>query len=142
VSLLVVGVDDSVDGRRALRWAAEEATLRGCVLEAVHVVPPRDVPSYPGLLPLPSRDDVELAAAQLIEEQLEEVRVPGLRVERTVASGRSPAEVLCERARDADLLVVGARGRGGFAGLLLGSVSQQVVAHAPCPVVVVVPERG
>jgi nucleotide-binding universal stress UspA family protein len=142
VSFVVVGVDDSAGGRRALRWAAEEAALRGSVLEAVHVVPPKDVPSFPGTLPLPSRDDVELAGARLLEEQLADIEVPGLRVDRTVTSGRSPAGVLCERARGADLLVVGARGRGGFAGLLLGSVSQQVVAHAPCPVVVVVPEPG
>jgi nucleotide-binding universal stress UspA family protein len=142
MSPVVVGVDDSPDGRRALRWAAEEAALRGAVLEAVHVVPPRDVPSFPGTLPMPSRDDLELAAAQLLDEQLADVEVPDLRVERTVAAGRSTAAVLCERARSADLLVVGARGRGGFAGLRLGSVSHHVVAHAPCPVVVVVPDRG
>ena len=53
-----------------------------------------------------------------------------------------PAEVLLERAKDASLIVVGSRGRGGFASLLLGSVSQQVVQHAPCPVLVIRPAKA
>jgi nucleotide-binding universal stress UspA family protein len=138
---VVVGVDASDQSRRALRWAAEEAALRGVLLEAVHVVPPRDVPSYRRSLPMPSRDDLDLAGHRLIETQLAEAQVPDVRVNRAVVSGRSPAEALCVAAREADLLVVGARGLGGFAGLLLGSVSQQAVAHAPCPVVVVGPAR-
>jgi nucleotide-binding universal stress UspA family protein len=141
VSSVVVGVDASDEARRALRWAIEEAGLRGVPLDAVHVVPPRDTPSYRRPLPMPSRDDVELAGLELLDEQLADLDLTGVSVSRTVRSGRTPAEVLCEIARDAELLVVGARGRGGFAGLLLGSVSHQVVAHAPCPVVVVVPPR-
>jgi nucleotide-binding universal stress UspA family protein len=63
-------------------------------------------------------------------------RDPGVTIEREVVEG-SPADVLLRAAADADLLVVGSHGRGGFAGLLLGSVSQQCAHHAPCPVVIV-----
>ena len=63
-------------------------------------------------------------------------RTPAVDVRTSIAEG-SPAKVLIERSKEADLLVVGARGREGFAGMLLGSVSQHIVAHAECPVVVV-----
>jgi nucleotide-binding universal stress UspA family protein len=78
-------------------------------------------------------------ADQLLERLLGEVReaVEGVEVRRTVVEDRNPAEALVELSDDADLLVVGARGRGGFASLLLGSVSHAVVLHARSPVVVV-----
>jgi nucleotide-binding universal stress UspA family protein len=139
---IVVGVDGSREGERALLWAVEEARLRGAELELVQAAPPAGM--WDAVTGWSSRAQLERAAEELLDEVLEEVvlaRVDtgDLVVHRTVRSGAA-AEVLTEQARGADLLVVGARGRGGFAGLLLGSVAAQVVSHAPCPVVVVVPE--
>jgi nucleotide-binding universal stress UspA family protein len=62
---------------------------------------------------------------------------PAVDVRTSVEEGKNPAKVLIERSKEADLLVVGSRGHGGFVGMLLGSVSQHLVAHAECPVVVV-----
>jgi nucleotide-binding universal stress UspA family protein len=72
--------------------------------------------------------------------ELEET-VSGVDVQRTVVEDRRPAEALVELSTDADLLVVGSRGRGGFTELLLGSVSHAAVLHAACPVVVVPSNR-
>ena len=80
------------------------------------------------------------AAEEVVNEAVEAVNTSEVAVASSTGSG-SPARRLCEAAEGADLLVVGARGLGGFRGLLMGSVSQQVVQHAPCPVVVVVPEQ-
>jgi nucleotide-binding universal stress UspA family protein len=68
--------------------------------------------------------------------------VSGVEVQRTVVEDRRPAEALVELSNDADLLVVGSRGRGGFTELLLGSVSHATVLHAACPVVVVPSPRN
>jgi nucleotide-binding universal stress UspA family protein len=135
---IVVGVDGSEHAARAVRWAVEEARLRGAELELVHAVPDRDMPPY-GIAPPPAEEELRAAGIELIDNTLTEVETGKLEVERTAESG-TPARRLCKAAEGADLLVVGARGYGGFRGLLLGSVTQQVVAHAPCPVVVVVPE--
>lgn len=138
---IVVGVDGSEGSLRALRWAADEARLREAVLEVVttwHFPVLATIPTF-GVLP-PSEDMTEEARAGLIE-LLETEGITsraGLTVLETVAEG-SPAGVLVDAAADADLVVLGSRGRGGFAGLLLGSVSQAVVSHARCPVVVVPP---
>jgi nucleotide-binding universal stress UspA family protein len=78
-------------------------------------------------------------AGELLGSALHEQRdaLAGVEVERVVIDDRHPAEALVEASSDADLLVVGSRGRGGFKQLLLGSVSHAVVLHAVCPVVVV-----
>jgi nucleotide-binding universal stress UspA family protein len=68
--------------------------------------------------------------------------VGGVQVQRMVVDDRHPAEALVALSADADLLVVGSRGRGGFTELLLGSVSHAAVLHASCPVVVVPSQRG
>lgn len=136
---IVVGVDGSEGSRVALRWALDEAERRHAVVEAVMTwhVPVVVASPYVGAFIEPA----ELEAGA--KEELDEVvaaevadRAPSPIVRQVVAAG-APAATLLERARGADLLVVGTRGRGGFAGLLLGSVSQQCVHHAPCPVVVV-----
>jgi nucleotide-binding universal stress UspA family protein len=135
---LVVGVDGSEASRHALQWASEEARLRGARLVVVHAwfIP---AAVAPGLVPVPvDPEEWRLEAEELVARELEETlgAEPGVPVERVVVPG-SPAAVLVEAADGADLLVVGSRGRGGFAGLLLGSVSQQAAHHAPCPVVIV-----
>jgi nucleotide-binding universal stress UspA family protein len=79
---------------------------------------------------------VEAAARDLLDRELDAVDVSGLEVDKRLEA-RNPADALVEAGREADLLVVGTRGHGGFTGLLLGSVSQQVSHHAPCPVVIV-----
>jgi nucleotide-binding universal stress UspA family protein len=136
---VVVGVDGSDGSRKALRWAATEATARGDDLELVHVweapqaYAPLGLGSYP-LDPEPIQD----AARNVLEDLVDEARqvAPTIDVRGELIQG-SPAQALLDHARTADLLVVGSRGMGGFKSLLLGSVSQQVVQHAPCPVVIV-----
>lgn len=131
---VVVGVDGSEHSRRALAWARDEALARDVPLRVVHGwTPPGDAFVVPTTMPA-----FAAAAAALVEEDVAWAReaAPGLEVE-----GLSPADgaarALLHAAEDAALVVVGGRGRGGFTGLLLGSVSQQVTHHAPCPVVVV-----
>ena len=136
MSVIVVGVDGSPGALKALAFAIEEARLRHASLRAVlaWAVPfVADVPS--GLLPsllADLRDDAEKA----LDEALSEVDTSGVEVERVVVEGPAGG-ALVEASRDAELLVVGSRGRGGFRGLLLGSVSQQCAHHAACPVVIV-----
>jgi nucleotide-binding universal stress UspA family protein len=138
---IVVGLDSSQEAVRALRWALDEARLRGAELQLVHAYPTPELVALPAVVTLPSDDELRAAADEVISEQLERVGGPGdVPVTRTVRSGGAAA-VLCEVAKGADLLVVGARGLGGFRGLLLGSVTHQVVAHSPCPVLVTVPEH-
>ena len=135
---ILVGVDGSEESRQALRWADQEARLRGAPLVAVHAWAPA-LNVGPGLVPMPvpvevPKADVEAFLDGLLVEVLGEERAAALE-RRTV---QTPAALgLVEAASPGDLLVVGSRGHGGFAGLLLGSVSQQVAHHAPCPVVIV-----
>jgi nucleotide-binding universal stress UspA family protein len=137
---IVVGVDGSEEAQQALRWALDEARASKATLEVVHAWQPPFLAGYP-YLPRPVDTDVfEDAAQHLIDTALEHVDLDGLDkpVERTLVSGGAASAIL-EAADHADLVVVGSRGAGGFRGLLLGSVSQQVARHAPCPVVVVRP---
>ena len=134
---LGAGVSCSPHAQAALRWAVEEAKLRHASVSAVHVWQPL-VEGYPysgfaydpGLL--------EVAARALLDEAVDAVVVPGQEPEvaRVVVCGGA-ASALLEQAEVAELVVVGSRGRGGFSGLVLGSVSQQVAYHARCPVVIV-----
>ena len=138
---IVVGVDASMESVKAMRWALEEARLRGADIEVVHAYPTPELAALPAVVTLPSDDELTAAAMSVIEEVLAEVGVSDdVEVIRTVRAGGA-ASVLCEVAQGADLMVVGARGLGGFRGLLLGSVSHQVVAHSPCPVVITVPDQ-
>ena len=130
---LVVGVDGSDGSQRALRWALDEARLRAAPLRAVFAWSYLDQPTA-GFDASYGED----AARARLDAALEAVagEVGDVEIERVVVCDL-PARAVLDHARDADLLVVGSRGVGGFKGLLLGSVSQQVVQHARCPVVVV-----
>lgn len=141
---IVVGVDGSEGSRVALRWARAEARFRSCPLEVVAVWQYPTV-QYPMMGIVPSfsaspeptdlRDEAERALRAVLEEE-SIASDDAVAVSILVAEGAS-APTLLAAAADADLLVVGSRGHGGFTGLLIGSVSQQCVTHAPCPVVVV-----
>ncbi|MGK5682141.1 universal stress protein [Actinoplanes sp. URMC 104] len=136
---IVVGVDGSPSSRKALNWAAAEAADHGSELLVLNVwehtlLPPAgSVSVSERMVPEPSQATTE-ELLQVIKEELgEEPPVP---VKAHVRQGR-PAKVLIDESSSADLLVVGHRGHGGFAGLVLGSVSQHVAAYAKCPVTVV-----
>jgi nucleotide-binding universal stress UspA family protein len=134
---IVVGVDASETSLKALRWAMEEARLRGTSVEIVHAFPRPELVGMTMVVTLPSDEELREASEQVLEEALAAVGGPGdLTVTRNVGAG-GPASVLVEAGRGADMVVLGSRGLGGFRGLLLGSVTQQVIAHAPCPVVVI-----
>jgi nucleotide-binding universal stress UspA family protein len=134
---VVVGTDGSAGGMTAVRWAAETAELTQRPLEVV-VAYHWEVPGrwYGSVRELTAAAD-ERAGAIAVAAAAEAARVaPHVEVTTALLLG-DPAPVLLRTAEDADLLVVGSRGRGGFSGLLLGSVSIQVATHAHCPVAVV-----
>jgi len=136
---VVVGVDGSAGSRAALQWAAEEARTRGAVLEAVIVWQYPALTTMPAFGVLPPADEMNAEAKAALAAVLEEEHLlssPELTVLEAITQG-PPAAGLLEAAKDADLLVVGSRGHGGFTGLLLGSVSQHCLTHSRCPVVVV-----
>ena len=130
---IVVGVDGSPTSLAALRFAHRQAQLTGAELHAVTTW------TYPlsfddPVDPTDWQANAETILDTALGEALAESDAAGVR--RHVAEGH-PAGVLLASVEAADLLVVGSRGHGGFAGMLLGSVSQHVAAHSPCPVVVV-----
>ena len=134
---IVVGIDGSEAADQALRWAGEEAVLWTADLEVIHAW----LPGYP-VNPHDLFIDYEpweRAASQHLAASVSGLRhaVPLLGEVHETTTIEHPAAALLEAAKSAALLVVGSRGRGGFASLLLGSVSQRCVTHAPCPVAVV-----
>jgi nucleotide-binding universal stress UspA family protein len=131
---IVVGVDGSEASLDALRWALQQAQLTESGVEAVtswQFLRQYGAEFYGEEL------DWEQIASSTLEDALSKV-VTGdeVEVQRRILQGH-PAEVLVEASDGADLLVVGSRGHGGFVGMLLGSVSEHVIAHAFCPVLVV-----
>jgi nucleotide-binding universal stress UspA family protein len=117
---IVVGVDGSDTSLRALEYGFDEAALRGARLTAIHAVEH----------PVNEADSGITDTVARLRERFTDVPA-----ELTTVTAH-PAEALINASADADLLVVGSRGRGGFRGLLLGSVSQTVLHHADCPVAV------
>ena len=132
---IVVGVDGSPSSTAALRWAIRQAKLTGCVVEAVIAW---QLPTSYGFAPI-VQDGLDFAgdAGKVLFEKLNEVagEDPDVMILPIVQEGQA-ADVLIRAARGADLLVVGCRGHGGFARVLLGSTSQQCVHHSPCPVLI------
>jgi nucleotide-binding universal stress UspA family protein len=136
---IVVGVDGSEGSRRALRWAAEEAGLRQASLLVVTVWQYPVFTTIPAFGVMPPSEEMSREAEAGLRALLGEENLVGrddLTVLESIMQGPA-APALLDAAADADLLVLGSRGHGGFKGLLLGSVSQACVAHAPCPVVIV-----
>jgi nucleotide-binding universal stress UspA family protein len=136
---IVVGVDGSPGSRKALTWAAAEANHHTADLVVLNVwehtlMPPAgSVSVSEHYVPEQSQRTAD-ELVQVIKEELGEQ--PPVPVQPRVKQGR-PAKVLIDESANADLLVVGNRGHGGFRGLVLGSVSQHVAAYAKCPVTVV-----
>jgi hypothetical protein len=136
---IVVGVDGSPDADHALNWAIDEAKRHSMRLLLVHGVEIGAAAASPygsGLV----LEQLEEVGREVLDKALAFVRAKGVQAEGRMEIGSS-AHALVQASRGADLLVVGSRGHGGFAGLLLGSVSTACVHHAHCPVVVV-PHEG
>jgi nucleotide-binding universal stress UspA family protein len=133
---IVVGVDGSSTSQRALGWALDEARAREAAVTVIHARP-AILPFVPpvGEDPLLERDARQLVSYQLGRADLDGLDAPP----QVLVVDATPAHAILEAAATASLIVVGSRGRGGFGGLLLGSVSQQVAQHAACPVVVTPP---
>jgi nucleotide-binding universal stress UspA family protein len=136
---IVVGVDGSAHSHKALTWAAAEAEDHGAELVVLnvweHTLPPPagSVSVSERYVPDPSQRTAEDLVKEITEVLGED---PPVVIQPHVKQG-NPAKVLIDQAADADLLVVGTRGHGGFRGLVLGSVSQHVAGYAKCPVAVV-----
>ena len=133
---ITVGTDGSDNSIAALKWAIAEARVHGANVGVVYSweFPPAIDPL--GVSMLPSTEDMNASATRLLKGVMDKVDTSGVSVTSHVVRG-APATALLTAAKSADLLVIGRRGHGGFMGLLLGSVAQQVAHHAPCPVVLV-----
>jgi nucleotide-binding universal stress UspA family protein len=130
---IVVGVDGSAHSAAALRWALDEAQKRSGEVTAVFCW---QIPflSFPGAF---DRDELETAAKDFVSATIKEIAPsPPVPLHTLVAEGE-PTESLLVAAEDADLLVVGTKGRSRFPGLRLGAVSLGVASNATCPVVLV-----
>jgi len=152
VAAVVVGFDGSRGATDALRWAFAEASLRKATLRSIRAWSFGEIGVVPGGYgyfgvagPAVGDNEAELRAADrtMVDDGVDKMAVefPEVTVDRQIVDGGAAA-VLIAAVDAADLLVVGSRGHGGFAELLLGSVSLQCVHHAPCPVVVVHPRTG
>lgn len=159
---IVVGVDGSEEADRALRWAVEEGRMRGSTVQVVYAyeytaawslydypsedflvaAPPRERGGSPGGEASPWDEEAAARATGLLRDMVARLGDVGdVHIEPRAVEDRRPARALVELSDEAELLVVGSRGRGGFAGVLLGSVSQHCANHAACPVVIIPPPR-
>jgi nucleotide-binding universal stress UspA family protein len=135
---IVVGTDGSENSLSAVRWALREAAIRKVPVDVIHSWHFTPMIDPMGIAIIPPTADMQAAAQKVLAGVMSKVNadVKGVQVNELVAQG-SPATTLLHAGRDAEMLVVGRRGHGGFIGLMLGSVATQIVHHAPCPVVVV-----
>ena len=136
--LVVVGVDGSRESEAALRFAADEAKLRGALLRIVCAWEPSASGNL-GEAFAPTPDafvQAEHQAEELLRTALQQLQGESLQVEAIAEEG-GPASILLEQAAGAELLVVGSRGRGAAKRLMLGSVSHDLAHHASCPLVIV-----
>ena len=136
---IVVGIDGSEPSKAALRWAVEEARLRHARVQAIHawwIYPMFDpgaelAPDASGWTAEDATERVRAFITETLGEQT------GVEITPVAVQGEQASAALVDAAKEADLLVIGSRGVGGFSGLLLGSVGQQCAHHAPCPIVIV-----
>jgi nucleotide-binding universal stress UspA family protein len=147
MGVIVVGVDGSKSSRAALEWALAEAKLRGSSVRAVHawMIPAVGTSEAPWAL-MGTQDylnldpnEIEKAASDALEREITDVQATAgsdVVIERQVVDSPA-AEAITDASKDAELVVVGTRGHGAIASLVLGSVSHHVVQHATCPVVTV-----
>jgi nucleotide-binding universal stress UspA family protein len=137
---IVVGVDGSAASRAALRWAVRQAELTGATVQAITAWQYAVATGGYAWEPAGPLDSTYLqeAADRTLADEISEVVGPrsDIKVQPQAVEG-NPAQALLDAAAGADLLVVGSRGHGGFAGALLGSVSQHCAHHANCPVVII-----
>ena len=141
---IIVGIDGSVHSRRALEWAISEAAIRRMPLTVLTVQ--QAIAGYWGPVIYPQEPDFAEQAAKVAQEETDDIleklgagsRPPSVSVRAVVGL---PADEILIAAQDADMIVVGSRGAGGFKKLLMGSVSSQVTHHAHCPVVVIPAEN-
>jgi nucleotide-binding universal stress UspA family protein len=138
---ILVGLDGSDNSQKALDWAVKHAALEHAPLTvlAVHEVAASAWTGNPIIYPQdrPEEEKARQAAQEAVTKAVGELGGPGPESVTVRAVSGQPAQALIEASADADLVVVGSRGAGGFATLLTGSVSSKVVNHAACPVVVV-----
>lgn len=132
---VVVGVDGSARAQSALRWAAAEARARDADLDVVHAWRWPFV-TAPPMAVVPDYTEIEQSSRAAFEEALADPAIADLRVHPHFVYD-NPAGALIERGAGAGLIVVGSRGLGRITGALAGSVSRQLLHHAPCPVVVI-----
>lgn len=136
---IVVGVDGSTPSIEAMRWAVGQARLSGGTVDAVMAWEFATGPGGINLAAASGLNDIdyaELAAKALSAAVADVSPPPGVRVNQCVVEGNA-SEVMLGAAQNADLLVIGHSGHGGFASALMGSVSIRCLHHAGCPVVVV-----
>src|SRR6185437_10031720 len=138
---IVVGIDESAHARKALDWAMREAGLRNTALTVMTVISALASPRTGRPLTVPNADEAVTHAREAVEElvaksagDLTGPKPPSVTV--NVFTG-FPVQALVDASNDAELIVVGSRGTGGFSKALLGSVSNQIAHHAGCPVVIV-----
>jgi nucleotide-binding universal stress UspA family protein len=140
--VIVVGFDGSAPSRNALKWALDEAGLRDGELRLVTAWGKPPMSWYPAVLEtavgeIVAEDSPERLAGTLQADALRTAADKGIAATGHVVHNDSAASAILDAAKDAELIIVGSRGHGGFPGLHLGSVSTQVINHAPCAVLVV-----
>ncbi|MCB5293933.1 universal stress protein [Arthrobacter sp. SO3] len=145
--VIVVGFDGSEHSQTALSWAMDEARHRNGQLRLITAWNKPPLAWYPAVVEtaageIAAEESPEHIAGTLQAEALNSAADEGVAASGQVVNSDSPASAILDAAKDADLVVVGSRGHGGFPGLHLGSVSTQVINHAPCPVLVVRPKAS
>ena len=136
MTTVLVATDGSPNATAALQWALDYARRNDAVLRVMHVWHYPYATSEAGAMMAPPELAFEEGARALVDAAVADLDTQGVVVEKIVREG-GVAQQLLEEAKTADLLVVGARGHGGFAGLILGSVATHCTRHAQIPTIVV-----